>query len=72
MSVPKPHPFKVPLAYVVADRDAPMTTMVNTWIELQRKDGTVDELFSHWILGENIVPKQPRWSVLRDVLHWVR
>ena len=71
VDVPKPRPFKVPLAYAIAGRDAPLTTMVNTWIELQRKDDTVDELFSHWILGENAVQHQPRWSVLRDVLHWV-
>ena len=45
--------------------------MVNTWIELKRKDGTVDELFSHWILGQDSAPKHPRWSVLHDVLHWL-
>ncbi len=72
VAVPKPRPFKVPLAYAVAGRDASLTTMINTWIELQRKNGTVDELFSYWILGENALPQQPRWSVIRDILHWVR
>jgi Na+/H+-dicarboxylate symporter/ABC-type amino acid transport substrate-binding protein len=70
--VPKPRPFKVPLAYAIAGRDASLTTMLNTWIELQRKNGTADELFGHWILGENAAPQRHRWSVLRDVLHWVR
>ena len=71
MAVPKPRPFKVPLAYVIAGRDAAMTAMVNTWIELKRKDGTIDELFAHWILGQDaIVPRTPRWSILDDVLHW--
>jgi Na+/H+-dicarboxylate symporter len=72
VDVPKPRAFKVPLAYAIAGRDAALTTMINTWIELQRKNGTADELFSYWILGENAVPHQPRWSVMRDVLHWVR
>jgi len=62
----------VPLAYAIAGRDAALTTMLNTWIELQQKNGTVDELFGHWILGQNTAPQRPRWSVLRDVLHWVR
>ncbi len=49
-----------------------MASMVNTWIELKRKDGTIDELFEHWILRKGQrEPKRPRWSVLRDVLHWV-
>jgi ABC-type amino acid transport substrate-binding protein len=72
VGVPRPRPFKVPLAYAIAGRDAALTTMLNTWIELQRKNGTVDELFGHWILGQNITSQPPRWSVMRDVLHWVR
>jgi ABC-type amino acid transport substrate-binding protein len=71
VAVPKPRPFRVPLAYVISGRDAAMTSMVNTWVELKRKDDTVDELFNHWILGQSIVPKHPRWSVLHDVLHWL-
>jgi len=72
VAVPKPRPFRVPLAYVVAGRDAAMTAMVNTWIELKRKDGTIDELFAHWILGQDSAPRRPRWSVVDDVLHWAR
>jgi hypothetical protein len=56
---------------VIAGRDAALTSTVNTWIELKRKDDTVDELFRHWILGQDSVPKRPRWSILRDVLHWL-
>ena len=72
VAVPKPRPFRVPLAYVVAGRDAAMTAMVNTWIELKRKDGTIDQLFAHWILGQDSRPRPPRWSIVRDVLHWER
>jgi ABC-type amino acid transport substrate-binding protein len=69
--VPKPRPMKVPLAYVVAGRDAMMTGIVNTWIDLKRKDGTIDELFAHWILGRQTEAVEPRWSVVRNVLHLV-
>ena len=68
VAVPKPRPFKVPLAYVIAGRDSAMTAVVDTWIELKRKDGTIDELFAHWILGQDAAPKRPRWSILDDVL----
>ena len=66
VAVPKPRPFKVPLAYVIAGRDSAMAAMVNTWIELKRKDGTIDELFAYWILGQDAAPKRPRWSILDD------
>ena len=70
VAVPKPRPFKVPLAYVIAGRDSQMTSMVDTWIELKRKDGTIDQLFAHWILGEDTTSRHRRWSILDDVLHW--
>jgi ABC-type amino acid transport substrate-binding protein len=72
VAVPKPRPTKVPLAYAIAGRDAPMLSLVNNWIELKRDDGTIDQLFAHWIMGQTPGAKVPRWSVIRDVLHWVR
>lgn len=72
IAIPKPRPFKVPLGYVIANRDAALTSLVNTWIEQKRKDGTIDELFAYWILGQESSPREPRWSVMRNVLHWTR
>jgi Na+/H+-dicarboxylate symporter/ABC-type amino acid transport substrate-binding protein len=68
--VPKPQPMKIPLAYIVAGRDDALATLVDTWIDLKRKDGTIDELFAHWILGHNATPHKRRWSILDDVLGW--
>jgi Na+/H+-dicarboxylate symporter/ABC-type amino acid transport substrate-binding protein len=71
VAVPKPRPARVPLAYVVAGRDQALAALLDTWIELKREDGTIDQLFAHWILGQSSSRKRPRWSVIRDVLHWV-
>lgn len=72
VAVPEPGPVKVPLAYVIAGRDQALATVLNTWVELKRKDGTIETLFSHWILGKDATRRQPRWSIARDVLHWMR
>ena len=48
-----------------------MVDFVNTWLDLKRKDHTINALFEHWILGKHASKKGPRWSVIRDVLHWV-
>ena len=45
---------------------------VNTWIELKRKDGTLDALYKYWILGLDATPREPRWSIMRNVLGWTR
>jgi Na+/H+-dicarboxylate symporter len=68
--VPEPDVIKVPLAYPMARGDH-WQAFVNTWIELKRRDGTIDRLYRHWILGQNAGASGPRWSIVRDVLHWV-
>jgi ABC-type amino acid transport substrate-binding protein len=70
--VPEPDPVKVPLAYAIGRQDQAFATFVNTWIELKKKDGTVDSLYKYWILGQDAAPKQPRWSIIRNVLHWTK
>ncbi len=49
-----------------------MVGFINTWLELKKRDRTIDALYDYWILGKNAVPQQPPWSVLRNVLHWVK
>jgi Na+/H+-dicarboxylate symporter/ABC-type amino acid transport substrate-binding protein len=69
--VPGPDPIRVPLAYPIGKHDERLARFVNTWIALKRKDGTIDAAYKHWILGEDATPRQPRWSIVRNVLHWV-
>jgi Na+/H+-dicarboxylate symporter/ABC-type amino acid transport substrate-binding protein len=66
--VPKPRPMKVPLAYAIAARDHELASAVDAWIDLKRKDGTIDDLFAHWVLGKDAAPHQRRWSVVDNVL----
>jgi ABC-type amino acid transport substrate-binding protein len=69
--VPGPDTIRVPLAYPIGKRDMAFASFVNTWIALKRKDGTIDATYKHWILGQNTAARQPRWSIARDVLHWM-
>ena len=41
------------------------------WIELKKRDRTIDNLFDHWILGQATESSGQRWSIIRDVLGWV-
>jgi ABC-type amino acid transport substrate-binding protein len=69
--VPEGTLVKIPLAYPVGRRDQAFASFMNAWLDLKRKDGTLDALFKYWILGQNAAPKRPRWSIGRDVLHWI-
>lgn len=44
---------------------------MNSWIELKKSDGTVQQLYDYWVLGREAEQLGPRWSVIRDVLGWV-
>jgi Na+/H+-dicarboxylate symporter/ABC-type amino acid transport substrate-binding protein len=68
--VPEPEIVKIPLAYPVARRDQDWAHFINTWIALKQRDGTIDALYGHWILGKQAGKRQPRWSIMRNILHW--
>ena len=68
--VPEGTTVKVPLAYPVAREEAALAGFLNTFIDLKRKDGTIDALYAHWILGRSAAARPRRWSILQDVLHW--
>lgn len=71
VAVPHPMSMKVPLGYPLPQDDPTWSRYVSEWITLQQKNGTIDALFEHWINGAGAVVKEPRWSVIRNVLHWV-
>jgi Na+/H+-dicarboxylate symporter/ABC-type amino acid transport substrate-binding protein len=60
-----------PLGYATAEGDDEFLRYLDLWIELMRAEGIVTRLREHWILGRTATPPKKRWSVLRDVLHWV-
>ena len=71
VTVPLPDPVKIPLKYAMPQGENELVDFINTWIDLKKKDHTIDRLFEHWILGKHAFKKGPRWSVIRDVLHLI-
>ena len=69
--VPGPDQIKVPLTYVLPADEPQLRALVDTFIDLKRNDGTIQRLYEYWILGRDASAAPPRWSIIRDVLHWV-
>ena len=69
--IPENTLIKIPCAYPMPNDDS-WIQYVNTWLELKSKDGTKERLFKHWIEGDGAEEKQARWSIMKDVLHWVK
>jgi ABC-type amino acid transport substrate-binding protein len=71
VAIPQPDVLAAPLAYPIARGDQEMVDLMNHWLTLKQKDRTIAALYDYWVLGKNAVAASPRWSVVRNVLHWV-
>jgi Na+/H+-dicarboxylate symporter/ABC-type amino acid transport substrate-binding protein len=67
--VPSPA-IALPLSYAMARGDRDLVDYVNALVELKKSDGTLKKLYNYWVLGRFAAETQPRWSVIRNVLHW--
>jgi Na+/H+-dicarboxylate symporter/ABC-type amino acid transport substrate-binding protein len=71
VAIPKPH-YSQPIAVALARGDQQIIDYLDDWLKVKKTDGTLDELYDKWILGKSEAKKQPRWSIIRDVLGWVQ
>lgn len=65
-----PYLVAIPLSRVVRRGDPEWLNYVNVRIDL-KKNGTIDDLYRRWILGQEAKRGGPRWCVIRDFLGWV-
>ncbi|MDJ0681915.1 MAG: ABC transporter substrate-binding protein [Xenococcaceae cyanobacterium MO_167.B52] len=68
---PFPRNVAIPLVYPFPGQDELLDEVVDHWIELKKHDGTIQDAYEYWILGQGSEQKQPRWSIIRNVLRWV-
>ncbi len=70
VAIPEPHLTR-PIAITMAQGDRQFLDFINAGLELKKTEGTLDRLYDKWILGKVDEQKEPRWSVIRNVLHWL-
>ena len=59
------------LSYPVRGKSITWLNFVQNWLTLKKESGFTDQQYNYWIKGEPISQLEPRWSILRNVLHWV-
>jgi Na+/H+-dicarboxylate symporter len=70
VAIPEPHITR-PVAIAMAQGDQQFLDFIDAWLGLKKTEGTLDQLYDKWILGKVGKQKEPRWSVIRNLLHWV-
>jgi len=68
--VPAPGFQAIPIGFLLPLGEPDWRATIDAWVELKTSDGTTKRLFDYWALGKQAEVRRPRWSVVRDVLHW--
>jgi Na+/H+-dicarboxylate symporter/ABC-type amino acid transport substrate-binding protein len=59
------------LAYAVPKGQPEWVSFLDNWLTMEKESGGEKIAYDYWITGKTAEVKQPRWSVIRNVLHWV-
>ena len=69
--VPTPTSKQIPIVFALPVEDESFRLFVNNWLELAVSLGIDQQAYKYWILGLDANKRKPRWSVIRDELHWL-
>ncbi len=72
VAVPLPNPISVPAGYPMPYGEERLREFVDAFVELKISDGTTAALFDYWFEGRGRERRGQRWSVVRDLLGWVK
>jgi len=70
----RPADFGTPFlfTYLMPGNSPEFLRYVNYWLKLEETGKFAQQMIDHWIQGQPLPDNKPRWSVIRDVLHWVK
>jgi Na+/H+-dicarboxylate symporter/ABC-type amino acid transport substrate-binding protein len=60
---------KAYFSYPVRDASYKLVSFLNNWLMLKQLSGFQKEMIDYWIEGSYQRNPEPRWSILRDILH---
>ena len=71
--VPDPLICQESFAYALPSKAERFLAFINLWLKLKKNEGFTKTQYDLWVLGKtkNSAHEEPRWSILRNVFHWV-
>lgn len=71
--VPQPKMGYDTLGYAIRQDSSRFLHYLNQWLELKKTEGFTNKQTELWIKGKTKIaaPVEKRWSIIRNVLHWV-
>jgi hypothetical protein len=68
--IPKPGVVSIPVVFGLPSDEPTFNQFIDTWVDLNKSNGNIDQLYDYWILGRGTQAKKRRWSVAHDVWGW--
>ena len=68
--IPEPV-IHLPAAFPIPHGEEELADYMSIWLTIRQKDGSIRNLYDYWVLGKKEKETGHRWSVIRDVLHWI-
>jgi ABC-type amino acid transport substrate-binding protein len=64
--------FQILYAYPVAKENSESFVLsLNYWLKMQDKYGDLNRKYDYWVMGNQAKEVRPRWSIIRNILHWI-
>jgi Na+/H+-dicarboxylate symporter len=63
---------RLPAAIAMPRHQGDLLNLVDSWITTKLESGYVSKLFDHWVMGKQPDDREPRWSILRNVIGFGR
>lgn len=62
--------LRIPLGFAVARSQHEFAAFLGRWLAAKKATGQIQSAYDYWILGKGAERKEPRWSIMKDVLGW--
>jgi Na+/H+-dicarboxylate symporter/ABC-type amino acid transport substrate-binding protein len=62
---------KLYFSYPVQKGSYNTIAFLNHWLDLKKQSGFTDEQRAYWMSGDSPASKEARWSIMRNVFHWI-
>ena len=59
---------RFPIGYAVHKNNLKLQSMLNSWLDIQKSTGNTVKLYDYWIQGQGAKKREPRWSILENVI----
>jgi ABC-type amino acid transport substrate-binding protein len=67
---PKTLLLKFPMSYAVAKGEKDFATFLSQWLLAKKASGVIHQANQYWVSGIGSERKEPRWSIMHNILGW--